>query len=376
MNNRKIKVCHLTSAHPRYDTRIFLKQCLSLSNADYDVTLIVADGKGDEVKNGIKILDVGKENKRLNRILKSSKKVVNKAVGLECDIYQLHDPELLPLALKLKNTTKSKVVFDSHEDVPKQFLYKPYLNKFFRNFISKCLEKYEKRICRKLDYIITATPFIREKFLMINDKTIDVNNYPKVDELLNNQLWSNRENKICYVGTIETVRGIKEMVKAMEYTNKGIVLNLGGAFISDELDVYEEVKKYEGWKKVNELGFLSRDSIKEMFLESKVGLVLLHPIVNYLDSLPVKMFEYMASGIPVLASNIPLWKEIIHSNNCGLTADPMNPKDISQKINMLIENDELSKRLGDNGKKAVLEKYNWSNEEKKMLGVYKYLLSS
>ena len=103
-------ITHLTSVHPRYDTRIFLKECTSLAKK-YQVNLVVADGKGDEVKNGVSLYDVGKESGRLNRILKTPKKILKKAIDLDSDIYHLHDPELVFIGLELKKIGKI-VIFD------------------------------------------------------------------------------------------------------------------------------------------------------------------------------------------------------------------------------------------------------------------------
>lgn len=367
----KTKITHLTSVHPRYDTRIFFKECSSLAKINnYDVSLIVADNLGDEEKNDIKIVDVGKLHGRINRIFKTTKKVLKKAIELDSDIYHLHDPELIPLGLKLKKLGK-KVIFDSHEDVPKQLLGKPYLNKFILKVLSQTYLFYENKICKKFDYIITATSFIRDKFLKINSNSLDINNFPIVMELSAEISWTNKKNEVCYIGGITKIRGIKEIVKTMEYT-QNIKLNLAGTF--SEKDIENEVKNYNGWQNVNELGFLNREEVANVLYKSKVGLVTLHPIVNYQDALPVKMFEYMLAGIPVISSNFPLWEDIVEGNNCGLCVNPLNPKEIADAIGYLIDNPDIAKEMGENGRRAVEEKYNWKIEERKLFQLYERLI--
>lgn len=366
-----MKICHLTSVHPRYDTRIFYKECVSLANANNDVVLVVADGLGDEQKNGISIIDVGKLPGRLNRILKTTRKVLAKARSLDADIYHIHDPELLPAGVKLRSMGKC-VIFDAHEDVPKQILGKPYLNRFTKTVLSFLLKVYEGWACSKMSAIIAATPYIRDKFSKINSRVIDINNFPMVDELAVGEIdWSQKEDQVCYVGGIAEIRGISEIVQAMEYVEGDTRLLLGGKFTSE--DFQRKVSGYSGWKRTAPLGFLSREQVKDALYRSRAGLVTLHPAINYLDALPVKMFEYMAAGIPVIASNFPLWEQIVRDADCGICVDPLRPEEIASAISRLVNDSDRAAQMGMNGRKAVFDKYNWSVEEQKLLNFYSLL---
>ena len=365
-----MKIAHLTSAHPRYDTRIFIKMCTSLAKHGYDVSLIVADGLGNEIKDNVAIFDVGaKTGGRLSRMTKTVKRVFDAALKLKADIYHLHDPELIPIGLKLKKFGK-KVIFDAHEDLPKQILGKPYLNKPTKVVLSKAFTLYEHWACPKFDAIIGATPFIRDKFLKINANTVDVNNFPLLDELANTSDWSKKLNEVAYVGDISKIRGIEEIILAMNDTH-GVKLNLAGKFGDKSLE--DKVKNQQAWLRVNELGFLNRQQVNEVLAKSKAGLVTFLPAPNHIDAQPNKMFEYMSAGLPIVTSNFPLWREIVEGNQCGFCVNPLNSNEIGDAIQYIVEHPQEAEEMGKNGRKSVEEKYNWLIEEQKLLMLYKGL---
>ena len=362
-----IKICHLTSVHERNDTRISVKECSCLSKAGHEVSLLVADGLGDEEENGVKIIDCGSSEGfgRFKRMSVTVKNVYNKALEVDADIYHFHDPELLRVGWKLKKMGK-KVIYDAHEDVPRQILSKLWLPFFLRRPVSYFFEKYEDYVVKRLSAVVCATPFIHERFSKINSSSITVNNFPILEEFPSLVDWSERRNEVCYVGGLTRVRGIAEIVDSLSKINTR--LNLAGKFMDPELE--REVKSNEAWEKVNYLGYVGREEISKVLAQSKIGLVTLHPIINYLDSLPVKMFEYMAAGLPVVASDFPYWRKVLADYDCAVFVDPLDSSAMSMAINDLLNDDTRSSCMGQNGRKAVEEVFNWQSESQKLLNLY------
>lgn len=361
----------MTSAHPADDVRIFHKECVTLAKAGFQVYLVAANAQ-EEVVNGVQIVSANvAPSGRFSRMLNTTKAVYEKAIALDADIYHFHDPELLRFALRLKRKGK-KVIYDAHEDVPRQIMGKFWIPRFFRTLISSIFELYENSISKKLSYVVVSTPTIENRFSKINVHTKAICNYPILIENLEIPSWSQRKNEVCYVGGITVIRGVKELVESISSV-ENVTLNLAGSYSPESFQ--SDLMKLEGWSKVNDLGYVGRDKIVEVLNQSKIGMVTLYPQDNYLDSLPIKMFEYMLAGIPVIASNFPLWKGIIESENCGLTVDPHSTKEISNAIQYLIENDQIAEQMGKRGREAVLEKYNWEAEGKKLVSIYEKLVN-
>jgi glycosyltransferase involved in cell wall biosynthesis len=253
--------------------------------------------------------------------------------------------------------------------VPKQLLGKPYLNKISKMVLSNVFRVFETWACKKFDAVVTATPFICEKFLAINKNSVTINNFPMIGELAIEKIdWSHKKNEVSYIGGIAAIRGIAEVIKSMALVKTEAKLQLGGRF--SEKQVEAAAKSDPGWVNVDELGFVSREGVRDALARSVAGLVTFLPAPNHIDAQPNKMFEYMSAGVPVIASNFPLWREIIEGHDCGLCVDPLNPIAIAEAIDFMVNNPERAEQMGRNGQRAVNDKYNWAVEEQKLLELY------
>lgn len=368
-----MKVVHLTSAHSRFDTRIFRKMCNSLVEAGYSVSQVVADGEGNEIsESGVSIIDVGRPSGRLDRMLSATRKVRGAALALDADLYHLHDPELIPVGLTLKRRGK-RVIFDFHEDVPKQLLSKPYLNPFLLRLLSATFARYEAWAVSRFDAIVGATPAITEKFRSRVRRAVNINNFPQLGELEHSLPWDGKANEIAYVGGISTIRGIIPLIQALEKTGSGARLNLVGVF--GDSDSEQRAKRLAGWKHVNPVGFLDRAGVRDTLARSVAGMVTFLPLPNHIDAQPNKMFEYMSASIPVIASDFPLWREIVVGHDCGLCIDPQDPSALAAAIDTLMSDRARAEQMGRNGRAAVQAVFNWSREKEKLLHLYKDILA-
>lgn len=368
----RLNVFQLTSVHSYEDTRIYFKECSSLAKIGYKIHLVAPDAP-DTIIEDIHLYSVPKiKDNRLKRMTKTVWCVYEKARKINADIYHFHDPELIPIGLALKAQGR-KVIYDVHEDLPRQILNKHYIPKTLRKAISFLIEIIENFSAKHFDGIVAATPFINERFSKIGCNTVNVNNYPILSELYIPEInWEAKEKAVCYIGGIWEQRGIYEMVEAIGQTNAKILL--AGKF--PHAEQRHKAVSMPGWANVKELGHLNRKGVADTLSKSMAGLVVLHPIINYLDALPVKMFEYMSAGIPVIASNFPLWKEIVEGNECGICVNPMNPEAIANAIKWIINNPEKAKLMGQNGRKAIQKKYNWENEGEKLCNFYQEIIST
>ena len=139
----------------------------------------------------------------------------------------------------------------------------------------------------------------------------------------------------------------------------------------------EDLEAMPGWQWVDYLGTLSREEVEREYLrQPAIGLVILLPGYGYEEALPIKLFEYMQFGLPVICSHFPLWTSIIDEDSCGISVDPENMQQIACAVALLKNDPNKRMSMARLGRKAVLEKYSWLTERKNLFQLYERLLAS
>jgi glycosyltransferase involved in cell wall biosynthesis len=367
-----IKVCHLTSVHDRFDARIFQKECRSLSNAGYEVILVVADGKGESVVDNIHIYDVGLENNRFKRFFSTIHKIKNRAISLDCDVYHFHDPELIFVGLALKKMGK-KVIFDMHENIPADISEKEYIPVILRKILSVIYEQLEIYAVKRFDGIVSTRRSINDRLKGFNKNIKLVTNFPEIEKIIEKK--NNEINIICFAGAIVPNWRHKEIILAIENIDNVRYLLAGPA----DINYLEELKTLKGWSKVDYLGIIPFKDVLEMYKKATLG-VAIYVYCKNMDGTTgnlanTKLFEFMNWEIPIVCTDYSLWKQIVvEDEECGICVSPYKVNEISDAIKYILNNPEIAKEMGKRGRKAMINKYNWQNQEQILIELYNQVL--
>lgn len=369
-----IKVCHMTCAHGEEDVRIFHKECVSLAKAGYD-TYLVERGESRE-KDGVHIIGVGEIPKsRRKRMIEGAKKAYEAARAVDADIYHLHDPELLPYGLKLKKAGK-KVIFDSHEKYTDQIRNKHYIPAWCRSLIASSYGIYERYVLKNIDGLIFPClkngvhPFAGQcrHVATVNNVPVLAETYDCYDPAVKKETGS-----ICHVGSLTYTRGITHLVKAAAQAD--CTLYLGGAF--SPAAYQDEVLSLPEAAHTRYMGVLNRAQVMQLLQKSQIGMATILNVGQYnqYDNLATKVYEYMALGIPVILSRSSYNEKVTAQYDFGVCVDPANVDEIADAIRYLLDHPDEARQMGENGRRAVKEEFNWGVEEKKLLSLYEEVLA-
>jgi glycosyltransferase involved in cell wall biosynthesis len=363
-----IKVCHISTVHFYNDDRILYKQCCSLAQAGYEVFFVVPHTKREKVM-GVEVVPLKRTSSRFYRVFVLSFVAMGKALGTGSAIFHFHDPELMGIGVLLKLMGK-KVIYDVHEDLPKQLLYKRWISsELIKKSLSSFIKGLEQFCCLFYNRIMPATPDIAAKFS--KKKTVLIRNLAilKLIDRVQPAAVNSEKIKLIYVGGFSDIRGIKETIRALEILNGKAELWLLGAWATE---AYEKAcKEMEGYKYVTHFGMFPLEEVYPYIKKADIGMALLYPAKNYITSLPVKSFEYMACEKPMIMSDFVYWKEVF--KGCALFIDPMNPIMIVEAVLKLDSDKQLAADLAKRGRELLLQEYSWEAESVKLINAYNTL---
>lgn len=368
------RICHMTCVHQRYDTRIFQKECRSLAANSYDVSLIVADGKGDEVKDGVKIFDIGSNKvSRWKRMTKITNLVKKKAIELDCDVYHFHDPELMFTGLALHRRGK-KVIIDMHEDHPSYIAEADYIP--MRKLVAYLYEKLEVYAVRRFAGVVTTRQVINERLAKYNKHIQMITNFPRLaTNYKGHKKSDDNTTVIAFAGAINEKWCQKLIVQAIENFDN-IKYLLAGPVSDSYLNVLKSMK---GWEKVEFLGEVPFSKVCEMYENASVGVA----VYQYCNNMGgkegnlanTKLFEFMNYGLPCICTDFRLWKQIVEQEEkCGICVNPYSLEEMTDAIKYLIDHPDERKQMGENARRAAEKTYNWECQEKLLVKFYKEIL--
>ncbi|NIR49306.1 glycosyltransferase family 4 protein [candidate division KSB1 bacterium] len=356
------------------DPRSFYKQARSLSKAGYE-TIILGLQNRDEVIEGIRVIGFPPSRSRLIRILITNFRVLIMAWRLKATVYHFHDLDFVPWALLLKALTRAKIVYDIHEAHPDYMLLKTYIPSVFRQVLSMAVYLMEHMSSKCFDAIVPNDNFVAADFKHRNIQVIY--NFPSVD-FFNGRYrppYEKRAFDLFYHGSLpkyhfETMLGIAEKLNALNVRNTwGLIMDRH----SPRNWAEREVKKRGLQRNFVFLPYVDYLQVNKYLNQAKIGIIPLPPFKKFMKNIPIKMFEYMGASLPVVLSDLPPTRQFIEGQDCVIAVEPNNIDAYVKAIAWLLSHPKKSMQMGKVGKRLVFERFNWTQQEDKLLNLYQRL---
>ncbi|MGB9858157.1 MAG: glycosyltransferase [Dictyoglomaceae bacterium] len=371
----KAKVCHITTVHSPFDVRIFHKECKTLAKSGYEVYLIAQHDK-EEIVDSVHIIPLTKVRNRLKRMIYLPIEAFRKALKLKADIYHFHDPELIIAGIFLKLFGK-KVIYDIHEyyseiiSAKNNFLGKVYFIKFIIKFLLEYAPKFI------FDLLIFPTESLREEYGSLS-KSITLVNFPTIQEFNNGKLGVEvKKFDVIFVGTVSPSRmsfmlEVAYQLSLKKNNFKWLFLGIPSATIDWVLKNYNREFLRDHIVMVDRVSY---EDVLNYLKQSFIGFNYHTYEKRFLVAIPMKVFEYMMMGLPVVTTALPELGRYLKNNFHAILVYSQNPSDYSNAILNLLENPNEAFKIGNAGKDLIFSRLNWDySEANKLIFAYNSLL--
>ncbi|MDV4342977.1 glycosyltransferase family 4 protein [Methanoculleus sp. YWC-01] len=368
-----MRICMLTTTHLPHDGRIFEKEAKSLAK-EHDVTIIAFSENGSiQEDGGVQIVAVRKPSSNLLHSL-TLWRAFRVCLNHKCDVIHCHEPDALLIGVLTKFLKGRRVVYDIHEHWPSEIPFDLGLPNatVLTRILEPLLSWGEVLLARFADAKIAVSESVAERFGRNGTLPVIVSNYSIAGSVPPAPQAGRSRNVIYMAGNMQLFHGIRECIQAMSKvaaTFPDVSLTLVGNIRED---IGAIAVKTDPRPVITMTGYLPYREMYETLREGSIGLLVFQPdYYNAYIGLPNKLFDYMLCGLPVVASDFPEICKVVSETECGVLVDPTSPDAIAEAIAYLLEHPDEARRMGENGRTAVLERYNWGEMEMRLLEVYR-----
>ena len=372
-------ICHITSMHEFTDDRIFERAAKGLKSLNNKV-LLIAPYEGNAEVEGIEIIGLRKRNGISRRIF-SSFEAYRKASKVNADIFHFHDPDLMPWMFFLSISGK-KVVNDVHENYESR-LYKIPLPGFLKNLSAKIYRVLENLFGRTYSGLTVVTESMKDLFKNVKKPIAITGNVVYLDRLKNILFNSGKENNLTIYtsGTNSPSRNCIKTIEALPMILEevpDVQLKFVGRYYPNDYDniLREKAAELGVEKNVIIEGMIPWEENFNRTALAHIGCVFYEDNLNNRITLPNRLFEYMFCGVAVLGEDFPEVRKVLNETGAGLTVNSSDPDSIAKNAIYMLKNPSLMIEMGQKGRKAVLEKYNYENSLSELMDFYNKIIKA
>lgn len=369
-----MRILMLTTSNRSDDTRLFWLESRSLTRLGLDVTILAVNPCADATqKDEVKIQALGRERSRVGRFLMNPIDAIRfcRQHRSSYDVLHIHDPEMLPWLARIKRVTGCPVVYDMREFLPDILSVRSWVPRSLRGCAPKIADAIERRAIRNADAVVVVNELMESRVRQMGmSEVVTFMGVPSRTEAELAAPYNSSRSGVAYVGGVAQLRGadmIAEIAPQIQELN-GCNIVVAGP-LQDQTAV--DCVKVDG---VDYRGFTSRSEVARILNSAAIGWLPLHHTPNHEKGWALKLGEYMAAGLPVVISDLGYCSSVVIKYDCGIVVGSDDVDAHLHALRHLLNDPDEAKRMGANGRRAILEDLNSETYASELQKLYKRLL--